>query len=110
VSDPVYNVLISVHRKLGAVYPRRIHSQQRRSWTLQSGAQFNPAVSCVFALRGELKWSMTIVYVAAQVAGAVVGVLAAHAMFDLPLSEGVATFGLVLTILGCRRYANQAVP
>jgi glycerol uptake facilitator-like aquaporin len=80
-----------------------------------SGAHFNPVVSMVFALRRELSTGMAIAYVAAQVAGAVLGVWAAHAMFAEPVlqvseklrdgpaqawSEGVATFGLVATILG----------
>jgi glycerol uptake facilitator-like aquaporin len=80
-----------------------------------SGAHFNPVVSMVFALRRELSAGMAIAYVAAQVTGAVLGVWAAHAMFAEPVlqvseklrdgpaqawSEGVATFGLVATILG----------
>ena len=81
-----------------------------------SGAHFNPAVSIASALRGELPPRAAAVYIAAQIAGAIAGVWAAHAMFDLPvwqisltvrtgpgqwLAEGVATFGLLLTILGC---------
>lgn len=81
-----------------------------------SGAHFNPAVSLAFALRGELPWQTAFVYLAVQVAGAVIGVWAAHAMFELPiwqvsthvrsgpgqwLAEAVATFGLLLTIFGC---------
>jgi len=84
-----------------------------------SGAHFNPAVSLVFALRRELPAALALAYVAAQVAGGLLGVLAAHAMFDLPLlqvsmkaragsgqalSEAIATFGLVLTILGLLRW------
>ena len=80
-----------------------------------SGAHFNPAVSGVFWLRGEISATLVFAYVLAQVLGGLVGVLAAHAMFDLPLmqtaskvrtgsgqwfAEGVATFGLILTILG----------
>ena len=83
-----------------------------------SGAHFNPVVSMVFALRRELSAGMAIAYVAAQVAGAVLGVWAAHAMFAEPIlqvstklrdgpaqawSEVVATFGLVATILGVGR-------
>jgi glycerol uptake facilitator-like aquaporin len=85
-----------------------------------SGAHFNPAVSLVFALRGELTWWQCIIYALAQVVGGITGVWAAHAMFELPLwqlsltarsgagqwfAEAVATFGLVLTILGCPRPA-----
>ncbi len=79
-----------------------------------SGAHFNPAVSVVFALRGELSARLCLFYAAAQLVGAVVGVMLAHAMFDQPLlqhshtvragagqwlGESVATFGLVGTIL-----------
>lgn len=79
-----------------------------------SGAHFNPAVTMVFTLRGEIGRREAVLYVAAQIAGALLGTLLAHAMFELPLvqfastqrsgpaqflSEAVATFGLVLTIL-----------
>src|SRR3981081_1950094 len=50
-----------------------------------SGAHFNPAVSFAFAVRGELSWPVTGIYIVAQVVGAVVGVWAAHLMFELPL-------------------------
>jgi glycerol uptake facilitator-like aquaporin len=50
-----------------------------------SGAHFNPAVSLAFALRGELPWSIATVYIAAQIAGGIIGVWAAHLMFELPL-------------------------
>lgn len=90
-----------------------------------SGAHFNPAVTTACALRGAFAWSDVGAYVAAQIAGAVAGVLVAHAMFDLPilqvstharvgLSQGfaevVATFGLLLTIFGCVARAPAAVP
>lgn len=89
-----------------------------------SGAHFNPAVSLVFALRGELEWREFALYVAVQTCAAVAGVLIAHAMFDLPLwqisakarvglaqsfAEFVATFGLLLTILGCVARAPTAI-
>lgn len=89
-----------------------------------SGAHFNPAVSLVFALRGELAWRDFALYVAAQIISAIAGVLIAHAMFELPLwqisakarvgwsqglAEFVAAFGLVLTILGCIARAPTAV-
>ena len=89
-----------------------------------SGAHFNPAVSLVFAWRGELAWRDFAFYVAAQVGAAIAGVVIAHAMFDLPLwqvstkarvgfsqqlAEFVAAFGLVLTILGCVARAPAAV-
>jgi glycerol uptake facilitator-like aquaporin len=90
-----------------------------------SGAHFNPAVSLAFALRGELSWQIAGVYAATQIVGGILGVLAAHLMFELPVwqfsttvrdgpgqwfSEAVATFGLVLTILGCLAKAREAVP
>lgn len=79
-----------------------------------SGAHFNPAVSAVLALRGELSRSALLPYIAAQLLGAVLGAWLAHAMFDLPLlqwstrlrsgpgqwlAEAVASAGLVLVIL-----------
>ena len=90
-----------------------------------SGAHFNPAVSVAFALRGAMPWSTVAVFIAAQMLGAVAGVWAAHLMFDLPLwqvslttrvgpgqwlAEAIATFGLVLTILGCVARASASVP
>lgn len=90
-----------------------------------SGAHFNPAVSLVMRARGELGDRDLAGYLAAQVLGALAGVLLAHAMFDLALvqpgtrvrtgaaqwlSEGVATFGLLLTILLGVRHRPAAVP
>ena len=90
-----------------------------------SGAHFNPAVSIAMALRGEVAWRVAALYIAAQIVGGIVGVLAAHVMFELPLwqvsvttrtgsgqwfAEGVATFGLLLTILGCAARTPAAVP
>ncbi len=89
-----------------------------------SGAHFNPAVSGVFWLRGEISSRLTLLYVLAQVCGGLVGVAAAHMMFDLPLvqaatkmrtgtgqlfAEGVATFGLLLTILGTLQARPKAI-
>jgi glycerol uptake facilitator-like aquaporin len=89
-----------------------------------SGAHLNPAVSLVAALRHALPWSDTAAYVVAQVCGGLIGVWAAHVMFDLPLwqvsatvrtgwgqwsAEFIAAFGLVLTILGCSATAKNAV-
>lgn len=89
-----------------------------------SGAHFNPAVTLVFALRRELPWFDAAAYVAAQLAFGIVGAWAAHLMFDLPTlqfsakartglgqwtGEFVATFGVVLTILGTVKYRPQAV-
>jgi glycerol uptake facilitator-like aquaporin len=90
-----------------------------------SGAHFNPAVSLVFAIAGELPMASLVVYVVAQVAGGIGGTLTAHLMFDLPLlqmsthvregggqvfSEIVASFGLIATILGCVRFRPALVP
>jgi glycerol uptake facilitator-like aquaporin len=90
-----------------------------------SGAHFNPAVSLAFALRGELRWRIAAVYIAAQIVGAILGVWAAHLMFELPLwqvsttartgpgqwlAEAVAAFGLLLTIFGCLARTPAAVP
>ena len=90
-----------------------------------SGAHFNPAVSIALALRGELSVTTMSVYIGAQVIGAILGVWAAHLMFELPLwqisgtarsgpgqwfAEAVATFGLLLTILGCGARTPSAVP
>ncbi len=89
-----------------------------------SGAHFNPAVSLAFALRQELAWRDAGGYLAAQFVGGILGVWAAHVMFDLPLwqvsmtartgigqwtGEFIATFGLLLTIFGCVARAPGAV-
>lgn len=83
-----------------------------------SGADFNPAVSLVQAMRNALPWREAGAYTLVQVVGCCLGALLAHAMFELPLiqsslhvrtgpaqwlAEGVATFGLILVILGHRR-------
>ncbi len=90
-----------------------------------SGAHFNPAVSLVFALRRDLSWRDAGLYGLAQLAGGLVGVLVAHGMFEVPLwqwgvkartgpgqwlGEAVATFALVLTILGTLRHRPNWVP
>jgi glycerol uptake facilitator-like aquaporin len=90
-----------------------------------SGAHFNPAVTLVFALRREIGLWLALAYAAVQVAGAVLGVWAAHAMFAEPIlqisakaragpaqvwSESVATFGLILTILATLRFRPQVTP
>ena len=89
-----------------------------------SGAHMNPAVSLVLAARRSLPADELLPYLAAQVAGGLAGTWLAHAMVDLPvwqlgatsragpgqwIGEGVATFGLVLTILGCVRHRPEAV-
>jgi len=83
-----------------------------------SGAHFNPAVSLVMALKRRLPWPEALAYVAVQVLGCCAGAVLAHAMFELPLlqssahvraggaqwlAEFVATFGLLLIVLGHRR-------
>ncbi len=83
-----------------------------------SGAHFNPAVSLVQALRGRLAWTDTGAYALVQVAGCCAGTWLAHLMFELPfwqasthvrsggaqwLAEAVATFGLLLVVVGHRR-------
>jgi len=90
-----------------------------------SGAHFNPVVSLVFALRGELSGRDGMTYIAAQVLGAIAGTLIAHAMFGLPLievsqkvrtgapqwlAEAVAAFGLLATIIAGIRFQRNAVP
>jgi glycerol uptake facilitator-like aquaporin len=89
-----------------------------------SGAHMNPAVSLVAAARRELRWSDAGAYIAAQLAFGILGAFAAHLMFDLPLlqlseksrtgigqwaGEAIATFGLVLTILGTVRFRREWV-
>jgi glycerol uptake facilitator-like aquaporin len=90
-----------------------------------SGAHFNPAVSLIFALRRELRWRDAGFYTAAQILGGILGTIAAHAMFALPLieasqhirtggpqwfAEAVAAFGLVAVILGGITFQRSAVP
>jgi glycerol uptake facilitator-like aquaporin len=90
-----------------------------------SGAHFNPAVTLVFALRREIEIGAALAYVAAQVAGGILGALLAHAMYELPiwqasttvrsgtsqwLAEGVAAFGLVFTILAGLRFKPDTIP
>lgn len=89
-----------------------------------SGAHFNPAVSLVMAVRGSIGGREATLYMLLQLGGGIVGVCAAHAMFELPLvqmsahvrtgggqwlAEGIATFGLVLTIFGTLRHREGAV-
>ncbi|MEO8459925.1 MAG: aquaporin, partial [Dokdonella sp.] len=90
-----------------------------------SGAHFNPAVTLMMVLRGHLSARDGVGYVLLQIAGALIGVAAAHAMFDLPVftlsqhtregasqvfSEFVATFGLVLVIIGSARFDPRSTP
>jgi len=90
-----------------------------------SGAHFNPAVTLVMAVRREVRWRVVPAYLAAQIAGAVLGVALAHLMFEAPLfafsthvrsgaaqmfSEFVATFGLTAVIIACLRHKAEAIP
>jgi len=91
-----------------------------------SGAHFNPAVTLAFALRGEHPWRDLLPYALAQIVGGILGVWAAHMMFDLPVlqssttmhrtggaqwfSEIIATFGLLFVIFGGVRHKPDAVP
>ena len=90
-----------------------------------SGAHFNPAVSLVMAARGALTRRDAAAYVVMQLAGGLLGALAAHLMFDLPIwqvslkartgigqwtGEAIATFGLILTIIGTVRHRPAWVP
>ena len=90
-----------------------------------SGAHFNPAVTVAFLLRGEILPRRAMPYVGVQVVGGICGAVLAHLMFELLLiqestklrtgkaqwiSEFVATFGLLATIVGVSRWREKAVP
>jgi glycerol uptake facilitator-like aquaporin len=90
-----------------------------------SGAHMNPAVTLVAASRRELRWPDSAAYIGVQVAFGILGAWAAHLMFDLPalqlsgkarsgtgqwLGEAIATFGLIVTIIGAVRRGPQWVP
>ena len=90
-----------------------------------SGAHFNPAVTLMFAAKGQTRRGEALAYIPAQIIGAVLGAWLAHLMFAMPLfevsakmrdgvgqyvSEFVATFGLVATILGVGRFRADTVP
>lgn len=90
-----------------------------------SGAHFNPAVTLAFLLRGEITISDAIPYVIVQIIGGILGVWAAHMMFDLTIlqasttdrsgvaqwfSEALATFGLLFVIFGGLKSRPEAVP
>ena len=90
-----------------------------------SGAHFNPAVTIIFWLRREFAGRDIAPFFAAQLAGGLVAIVAVHFMFDLPiwqisaktrigggqyLGEGIATFGLILTIFGTLRHKAESVP
>ena len=90
-----------------------------------SGAHFNPVVSLSFMLQRQLKWVEYLSYISAQIIGGIAGAVLAHVMFDMPLiqasthvrtglgvwtGEFVASFGLLMTIIGCLRNRPEAVP
>lgn len=90
-----------------------------------SGAHLNPAVTMIMRLRGLISNGAAAAYVVAQFIGGILGVWAAHLMFAEPilqlsekvrsgsgqlLGEGIATFGLLLTILGTAKARSQSIP
>ena len=90
-----------------------------------SGAHLNPAVSLVAASRGDIAWRDASGYIAMQLSCGILGAWAAHLMFDLPTlqlserartglgqwtGEAIATFGLILTIIGTVRFRAAWVP
>ena len=90
-----------------------------------SGAHFNPAVTLSFVLKKQISLPHAVIYIFTQLTAGIAGVLCAHFMFDLTLlqtsenirtgegqwlAEMVATFGLVMTILGCVKYRPESVP
>ena len=85
----------------------------------QSGAHMNPVVTLAAAATEGLRWHAVPAYIAAQLAGAILGVWLAHIMFDLPVwqlsqhvrtgvpqwvAEVIATFGLLSVFWGCRAH------
>lgn len=90
-----------------------------------SGAHFNPVVTLADAIEGGQSGTVALAYIAVQIVGGIAGAVIAHLMFglsvvsisvharpgrSLALSEAIATFGLVLVILGCSRQRASAVP
>jgi glycerol uptake facilitator-like aquaporin len=90
-----------------------------------SGAHLNPAVTLAFRARGDISTGASVLYVVAQIIGGILGVWVVHAMFGEPilqvstsasdgahlaLAEGIATFGLLLTIFGGLKARPEAVP
>ncbi len=89
-----------------------------------SGAQMNPAVSVVAALRGDIAWREAAGFVPVQIIAGILGVWTAHLMFGLPIlefsakartgigqwaGEFVATAGLIVTIIGTSRHRPEAI-
>ena len=90
-----------------------------------SGAHFNPAVTLAFFLRGEITAKDGIIYIIVQIIGAILGVWAAHVMFETSVlqtssklragpsqgfSEVIATFGLLMVIFGGIKHRAESVP
>ena len=90
-----------------------------------SGAHFNPAVTLSFLLQRQISTPLALAYISVQIIGGIIGVIAAHGMFDLSLlqesthardtggealGEGIATFTLLLTIITTVRFRPEAVP
>lgn len=90
-----------------------------------SGAHFNPAVTLVVATRRGIAWRDVLPFMAVQIGFGIVGAWAAHLMFDMPIlqtslkvrtgigqwtGEAIATFGLILTIIGTERHRPQWIP
>jgi glycerol uptake facilitator-like aquaporin len=90
-----------------------------------SGAHFNPLVTIIERAEGKLCTKLMLGYLACQFVGAIAGVLATHAMFELPMwlpsqhvrtgpaqwwSEVVATFGLITVIFYCAKYKSNSIP
>lgn len=90
-----------------------------------SGAHFNPLVTIIERAEGKLCTKLMLAYIGCQFVGAIAGVLAAHAMFELPMllpsqhirsgisqwwSEVVATFGLITVILYCAKHKSNSIP
>jgi len=90
-----------------------------------SGAHFNPAVTLSFLIRREISVNIALLYVFAQIIGALLGTFSAHLMFEEPIvqlstqsrtgsgqwfAETIATFGLIATILGTLRWRPNALP
>lgn len=90
-----------------------------------SGAQFNPIVTLALAATRHFPWREVPAYVIAQIVGAILGVWAAHLMFDEPVfqlsikarpgfalawSEVIASFGLLMVILSGARHRVEAIP
>ncbi len=90
-----------------------------------SGAHFNPVVTLAMVATARQSKQSIAPYLFAQTAGGILGVLLAHAMFDMPvlqisekirwgagqwIAEATATFGLVLTIFAMLRHKAELIP